>query len=328
MHALASAIGFAATFLVSRLPAQAVKEEQLGGVPIAVVVPENGSPLTEEQRVQLGNVLLQAATANGISGIGGPAGFQLIPLVTITRETEAGELRKFTVVFMNVALAIRQSPQNTAYASTSVALNGSGASRDAAITDAIMKLSPDDQRILTLVETGKRRIVEYYQTNCESIRSDARGRAGTGRADEAIALLMTVPRQASSCQQLAAADAERLYVAKHERECQALVRDARADVARNDFKPATSKLRLVDPASGCAKSADALIAEIDAKVAKANDREFSLELRALRAERDSVTKAISLPNGLTKHRQNATKLVAVEFVAKSLPVRKHSMGPS
>jgi hypothetical protein len=302
--------------------AQTVTAADLGNVPIAVVIPSSMTVLNVDQKNQLGNKLLEAVTASGMSGIGGPSGFELIPIVTITKEGQAGELRKFKIVTLNVALAIRQQTQNLAYASTSVVLSGSGQTKDDAITDAINTLAPDDDKLVALVQTGKTRIIDYYKTNCDAIRSDAKRRAGTGNTEEAIALLMSVPREAETCRESSARDAQALYVGYHERICQGLVRGARADVANHAFEAATDKLQKVDPASRCAKDADALLADIDQRVAKENDRSFQVKLSAIRVDREKVTKSIATPGGLATHQREATTGVAVDFMAK-LPTRTH-----
>lgn len=309
----------ACALIVSSARAQSVTAEDLGNVPISVVIPASVTVLDVDQKNQLGNKLLDAVTASGMSGAGGPAGFALMPVVTITKESQAGELKKFQIVVMNVGLSIRQESEKLAYASTSVTLTGSGDTREAAITNAINTLQPDDDKLVNLVKTGKERIVGYYKTNCDAIRADAKRRAGTGNVEEAIALLMNVPREANTCRDASAADAVALYKSHRDKECQALVRAARADVANSAFEPATTKLEKVDPGSTCAKDADGLITQIQQKVSKAADRTLELKVNALKVSRETVTKSLSTPEGVVKHDKESTTGVALGFVGKISP---------
>jgi hypothetical protein len=290
-----------------------VTAADLGNIAIAVVVPK--SALTVDQRNQLGNTLLQAATANGISAMGGVAGFELTPIVIVTKEGEAGDLQKFKYVTLNVTMAIKQTTQNIAFGSTSVVLNGNGSTREEAITQALGSLSPADERLLKLVETGKSRILNYYQTSCDQIRSDAKARAGTGNAPDAIALLMTVPREASACQKAAAADAAVLYVAYRDAQCDGMVRAARASLSARDFEGAKVKAELVDPGSKCGKSADGVLKDLAKSVT--SDHDFELKVRAAVVNREKIESTISSsPTELVKHNQEQTLGVAVEVVGK------------
>lgn len=304
------------------LRAQQITAEQLGDVVVSIAPPSPNPALTDGHADQLGAKLLQVVTAGGMSGVGGNAGFVLVPVVTVTERLQAGELRAMQVVKLDLALAIRQTAQNIAFSSTSTVLSGSGSSEAAAITNAIASLRTSDTRLRAFVDEGKRRIIAYYEANCAAVRSDARGKAGTGRPDEAIALLLSVPREAGTCQPRAADDAEQLFADWQARDCAQRVRGARADAANRDYDDAVEKLQEVDPASPCARDADALIANIERQVSKTEDRSFQLRLRTIRADRESVTRTLGEPGKLLERRRELTRGVAVDVVNR-LPVRTH-----
>lgn len=312
----------AATLGARSLGAQQITADDLGGVPISVAVPTSNATLNEGQASQLEGKLLQVVTAAGMSGIGPQAGFVLTPYLTVTRRMQAGDLRAMQVLKADLALAIKQTAQNITFSSTSVTLTGSGDTEAAALTDAIANMSTDSDRLRTFVETGKRRIVGYYETNCAAVRSDAKGKAGTGQVDQAIAILMSVPREATTCQPLAAGDAEKLFASYQARECAQLVRGARADAANRAYDDAVEKLQQVDPSSPCTRDADALIANIEQQVGKTEDRSFQLKLRTLRSERETLTQSLTDPTKLVERRRDLTKEVAVTAINR-LPVRAH-----
>jgi hypothetical protein len=306
--------------LASPAAAQEVTAADLGTIAIAVVVPRSNTMLTVDQKNQLGNTLLQAATANGISGIGGPSGFQLTPMVIVTKEGEAGELQKFKYVTLNVTLAVKQVPQNLAFGSTSVILQGNAPTREDAITQALGNLSPTNEKIINLVESSKTKILQYYETSCDAIRSDAKARAGTGRVPEALTLLLTVPREATTCQKAAGVDADAMYAAYRDAQCDASVRAARAALAARDFEEAKIKAELVDPGSKCAKSADGVLKDLEKKVT--SDHNFSLKIRAAIVNRDKIETSLSSPGESAKHTHEQAIGVAVDLVAK-LPSKPH-----
>jgi hypothetical protein len=312
----------AATTFAAPLAAQQVTADDLGGVPISIAIPASNSHLTDAQADQLGSKLLQVVNAGGMSGIGAQAGFVLAPYLTVTRRMQAGELRAMQVLKADLALTIKQTAQNITFSSTSVTLTGSGDTDAAALTDAIASMSTESERLRTFVETGKRRIIGYYETNCAAVRSDAKGKAGTGQVDQAIALLMSVPREATTCQPTAAGDAEKLFAAYQARECAQLVRGARADAANRSYDDAIEKLQKVDPSSPCTRDADALIANIEQQVGKTEDRSFQLRLKTLRSERETITQSLTDPTRIVERRRDLTKGVAVDVIRR-LPVRSH-----
>ncbi len=314
---------FLATALIgASAGAQKITADDLGAVPITVYIPATNTSLNAGQAEQLGSRLAQLVAASGLSGVGPDAGFALTPQVTVTRRGQAGELRAMQIVKMDLAMIIRQRTQNLTFASASTTLTGSGDSEVAAITDAIASMSTDDERLKAFVEQGKRRIVAYYESNCAAIRADAKGKAGSGNVDEAVALLLSVPREAATCQPKAAQDAEALFTSFQARQCAQLVRGARADAANRAFDDAVEKLQSVDPSSPCAADADALIARIETQVARTEDRSFQLRLRALRVDRETLTKTLNGPTRIVERRRELTRGVAVEFINK-LPARPH-----
>lgn len=322
-----SSCALVAALVVARgLGAQSVTAQDLGNIPIAVAVPSSLTMLTTDQKEQLASKLLEVVTMNGMSAVGGPAGLQLRPNLTLNSERRVGELRKFTVVNLTLSVAIKQTTHGLAFSSASLPITGSGDQKESAITAAIGSIAPDNESLQKALETGKKRIVDYYQSSCDAIRSDANARASTGKGDEAIAMLMSVPREAPACQQAAAADAAKIYAAYHERECQSLVREARGDVANRAFEAAVKKIARVDPASGCAKSADALLDDIEQKVTKENNRSFEIRIQAMRVERKTVTETIKTPEGRAKHQEQQTRAAAVDYYAK-LETRPHIVDP-
>lgn len=305
--------------------AQPVTADRLGDVVVSVAIPTSNTMLTPGHTDQLGSKLLQVVTAAGLSGIGPDAGFVLSPFVTITERMRAGELRAMDIVKLEIAFAIRQQAQNITFSSTSTVVSGSGSSEAAAITNAIASLRTDDPKLRAFVDEGKRRIVSYYETNCTAVRADARGKAGVGQPEQAIALLMSVPREATTCQPKAADDAEKLFTDWQARDCAQRVRGARADAANRNYDEAIDKLQAVDPVSPCAKDADALITSIEERVAKTEDRSFQLRLKSLRSDRESITRTLTSPVRVLERRRELTKGVAVEFINR-LPVRAHVPG--
>ncbi|HEY4304505.1 MAG TPA: hypothetical protein VGM82_08570 [Gemmatimonadaceae bacterium] len=299
------------------LAAQNGSAADLGTIAIAVVVPKSNTMLTVEQKNQIGNTLLQAVTATGISAMGSLSRFELTPLVTVTKDGEAGELKKIHYVTLNVTLAVRQASNNLTFSSTSLVIDGTASNKDGAITEAINNISPSDERIVKLVETAKPKIIQYYESSCAAIRSDAKTRARTGHSDEAIALLLSVPREATTCQKAAGADAEVVYASYRDAVCEGLVREARAALSNREFETAKQKAEAVDPASRCGKEADDVLRDLEKKTT--SDHEFSLGVHASIRERERVS---SSPGEAAKQTHERVVGVAVEVVAK-LPTKPH-----
>ena len=132
-------------------------------------MPEQLDGISADVKSLLENKLNQITTAKGIGGATINPRFVIFAKVNVlTKDIIAGPP---TMIAQNLELNlyIADATENTMFSSLSIELKGVGVSQTKAYIDAITKLNPRDKRIGDFVEEGKKKIVDYYNNNCEAM---------------------------------------------------------------------------------------------------------------------------------------------------------------
>ena len=82
-------------------------------------------------------------------------------------------MQAITTATVEVALFIKEVDNNMVFATASKEVKGSGATRDAAVANAIAQLQVNDPVFSSFISTGKQKIIAYYQANCNNIITKA-----------------------------------------------------------------------------------------------------------------------------------------------------------
>lgn len=145
--------------------------------------------------------LQQTATLNGMAGSGFDNRFVIAGHI---QELEAAMTettpQKFAVR-LNVGIYIGDGLDGTLFSSCMKELKGIGDTKDEAYASAIKKLRPADSDVQTAVQTGKQRILDYYDRISQDIISTAKSSAAAGDYDNAITSLMAIPMSCKSYEQ-------------------------------------------------------------------------------------------------------------------------------
>lgn len=295
-----------AIILTNNLFAQTTND--VGKIALSVVMPDNVEGLNTSQLSKLETKISQIVIASGLAASGYNNNFVVYPKFAIyeTNIVEGG-MQNITVITSELSLFIKQVDNNMMFSTISKSLKGSGNSKELAITNAISKIPSNDPEFKTFIETGKIKIIKYYETKCEDIIKKSDGFVKMQKFEEALGLLMSVPEEVSSCYNQIQDKSIIAYKAYQTQKCSELIQKAKTTLATNDFVGALNILADLDPSATCFKEAQTIAKTAEAKVTAEEKKRWDFQMKQYD---DEVS--------LEKQRINAIKDIAVSYY-KSQP---------
>lgn len=272
----------------------------VGKIALSVIMPENVDGLDASQLSKLETKITQIVSASGLAASGYNNNFVIYPKFAIyeTNIVEGG-MQNITVVTTELSMFIKQVDNNVLFASISKQLKGSGSNKMTAITNSISKIPTNDPQFKTFIETGKKKIVEYYEAKCGDIISKADGLMKMQSYDQAIGLLMSVPEEVS-CHSKVQDKTIEAYKAYQNQICAKQLQEAKAALAANNAKGALDVLSQIDPSASCYKESQTLMNNAAAKVTAEDKQKWEFKMKqyddnvALEKERISAVKDIAV----------------------------------
>lgn len=253
-------------------------------------VPEQIEGLTPGARNNLENRLSQIATLNGMGGNAIDARFIITANVVVLSKDITATAPPMHAYTLLVNVYIGDGIEGTLFSSTSIELKGADRNETKAYNQALRNLNPRDGRFKNMVETGKQRILEYYNSQCDFIISEAQAMESSGNYEGAIAKLMSVPEVAKECYVLCMDLVEPIYKEYINKQCKSnLLKATNAwNAGRNSSaaREAGRYLAEINPNADCFNDAIKLNNEISERIKEIDSREWDLILKQQQDEVD------------------------------------------
>ena len=269
-----------------------------------VLDPENKLP--QETKIQLEHKLSQIATENGMGGTSINPRFVIAAKVnTSTKDIIAGP-PQMVALNLEVIFYIGDAVENTLYSSTSLSLKGVGINENKAFINAIQNINIKNKLLTDFTNTGKNKIVEYYNNQCDFIIKKSSTLSNQQKYEEAIYELMQVPQVSKSCYEKCLSAVQPIYQKMIDRNGQLLLDEAKQSwFANQNTKGAADagkKLTLIDPIASSYKEAIKLTESIRKKIEADEKRNWDFKMKKYNDEYN-----------LTQQRIEAAKEVAITY---------------
>lgn len=244
---------------------------------LTVIVPESSTYLSNDQLQKLQTKMTQLVNTNGMAAVDYSTNFVIYPVVNIEDESVVeGGMQNIYVATLDIVFNIKQLDNNLMFGSWAKSLKGSGKNKDLAISNAISQLKSNDTDFKKFITEGKKKLVDYYVSNCSKILEKADFAAQNSRYDEAIALLYAVPQEASSCYNSAQNKALIYYKKYQTKICGQKIQDAKLELAGNNYMGVLNTLRYIDVESPCGKEVQSLMSQAASKVDAEEKKHFDI----------------------------------------------------
>jgi hypothetical protein len=290
------------TLLFLSIAVNSQSATELGKISLSVIMPENVDGLDASQLSKLNTKITQIVTNAGLGASGFDNNFVIYPKFAIyeTNVVEGG-MQNIIVAKCDVSIFIQQLGNKLLFSSISKILSGSGSSKEIAITNAISKIDVSDNAYKLFVETGKKKIINYYETKCSDIILKAESLTKKQDYEQALGLLVTVPEEVSCFNKVQEKTID-VYKAYQDQKCKVLIQQANLKMTNTNYDSALAILAQIDPSSTCSNEAHALMHKMETKINTEQKRQLDFQMKVYN---DNLA--------LEKQRINAVKDIAVAY---------------
>ena len=255
-------------------------DSKLSSINLSVILPTNVDGLNESQLSKLESKITETVTNNGISAEGYTQNFVIYPKFEIYDEKESkGGMRSIKVLNCNLSLYIKQLSTNIIFSTYSKSIQGTGYSKNDAISSALESIDPSDTKLNDFVKAGKEKIIKYYQANCDIVLKKVESDRNIKNFESALAVLLTIPEEATGCYEKAQAKAKTVFTELQKFKCNQYLQNAKTSAAATKYDEALEYLSWIDPTSPCASESKSLINSIASKVGQERKKEWDFLLK-------------------------------------------------
>jgi hypothetical protein len=261
------------SFFFGSLSAQ-TKLDDFGRIILNSYLPEK-MDLPKESKDLLKNKLNQIASNNGMGGSDVNPRFIITTNVNVgTKDIIAGP-PQMIAQNVDITFFIGDAISNTIFSNASMSVKGVGTNENKAFIEAIKNINPKSKELISFIESGKTKIVDYYATQCDFIIKDAQTLVKQEKYDEAIYQLTLVPEVCQECYFKCLDTLTSIYQQKIDADCKQKLNQAKtiwiADQTPEGAQKAGEMISSINPMASCQKDVTALINSIDSKL-KADEK--------------------------------------------------------
>jgi len=282
------------------------KTDDYGRITISAYVPSDIGSLNAPAQNALKNRLDRMITKNGLGGASYDQRFILTAKVQKLSSNKVPSTPPVYDYEIEVTFIIGDAIEGTIFSSLSTTILGSGNTESSAEISAIKKIKESSPEYQKLIDEGKKRIIEYYNSKCDFILKEAQTLASQNNFDEAIYKLTQVPEVCKDCYSKAMDAVAPIYQKQIDRQCKISLNDATNAWNTNQNSTgadqASSYLSNIDPNASCYKEAQALSDKIVARLKEIDQREWNFKLKQQQDDAD-----------ITKERIKAARDIGVAY---------------
>lgn len=234
--------------------------------------------------------ITQMASKNGMGGSESFPRFVMSADIDILTQDITPTAPPKTALTLGVTLYIGDGIEGTVFATEYIELKGIGNNETKAYIQSFRALSPRNKKFNEFIETGKKKIIEYYNSRCDFILKEANTLADQKDFDESISKLVEVPEVCKDCYDKAMDLSTSIFKRKMENECQENMSKSNSLIAQDKWEEAANPISGYTPDMAC-------FPEVKSLLTKIGNHKCSVSLGKAKgawAKRDSKTAASAL----------------------------------
>ncbi len=292
------------------------KADDYSRIALHSYVPEIGEMPAAAKNI-LKNKLDQVATQSGAGGGSANPRFVITANITVLTKDITATAPPMTALTLDIMFFVGDAQTMTKYASASIQAKGVGANETKAYIEALKTVKAAAPELKVMVETGKKKIVEYYNSQCDFILKKAESLAAQNQYGAAIFELSSVPDVCKECYSQAMDAVTPIYKKYRDQVCAQKLNEAKtawagAQNAEGAAKASTI-LKDIDPEAACVPDVNTFVSEVKAKVLELEKRDWDFAMKVFDTSVD-----------IEKQRIEAAREVGVEF-GKNQPETVYKM---
>jgi hypothetical protein len=268
------------------------KSDDAARIKLAAYVPKQIEDMPEAARSSLANKLSQIVTQNGLGGKSSNERFIITANINIISKELTPTAPPLQAYVLDVTLYIGDGIDGSKFSSISTEVKGIGESETKAYISALKNIKTTDPKYQTFIETGKNKIIEYYNSKCDFIISEAKSLAKQTKYEEGIFKLTGVPEVCKDCYSKCMNEIAIIYQEKIDRDALKIMIEANALwAAGQDIETAQKVVAIlakIEPSSSSIEFAEKLAMRIAQRVKEIDNREWKYTVKAQQQESERI----------------------------------------
>ncbi len=163
---------------------------------------------------------------------------------------------------LGVNLYIGDGIEGTVFASRYIELKGIANNETKAFIQSFRPISPRNKKFNEFIETGKNKIIEYYNSKCDFILKEANTLADQKDFDNSISKLVEIPDVCKECYDKAMDLSSTIFKRKMENECQENMSKSNSLIAQDKWEEAANPIAGYTPDMACYPDVKSLFTKI------------------------------------------------------------------
>jgi len=206
--------------------------------------------------------ITQMASKNGMGGSESFPRFVMSADIDILTQDITPTAPPKTALTLGVTLYIGDGIEGTVFATEYIELKGIGNNETKAYIQSFRALSPRNKKFNEFIETGKKKIIEYYNSRCDFILKEANTLADQKDFDNSISKLIEIPEVCKECYDKAMDLSSTIFKRKMENECQENMSKSNSLIAQDKWEEAANPIAGYTPDMACYPDVKSLFTKI------------------------------------------------------------------
>ena len=274
-----------------------------------------GNDIPETSKNLIVSKMDQLLTQNGCGSMNRADRFIILAKCNVLQKDVAPTTPPRINQKIEVTFILGDAVENKTYSSATIELTGIGINENKAWQTVINGIKPANSTFKQMFENAFQKIESFYSESCESIISNAKTLASTGKYDEAIANLMAVPDICHDCYEKAINTVCEIYQNKIDSDGAALLAKAKnawaASADENGADLAMTYLNEIPVTSAAFPDAEVLANVISKKMSSEKERKWKLKMQEYQDE-----KAFREREQANSHARSMSTIAAARSVAE------------
>ncbi len=254
--------------------------DDYGKITLTPVLSQDLGDMPSEAQNLLVSKLRQIATKNGLGGTDINPQFIITATVSVVTKDVVPGPPAMIAYNLDVNLYIVDYVNKKTLSNETVSIKGVGTNETKAYINGIQNINPTNTKIKAFVKKGKEKIIEYYNTQCETIMKQANTLVKLEKYEEAITTLILVPEVCKECYFKALDAIEPIYRKYKGETCDEDLAAAQNAYSSGDMQSAKASLEKIVPGTDCYDKAVDLAKKINSVDPQSRGIEGEVKMQA------------------------------------------------
>lgn len=259
------------------------KTDDIARISLTPVIADQAEDFPEAASALLNNKLQQIVVNNGLGSQSVFSRFVITANISLTTKDIIPGPPTMTAISATATFFIIDYETKVVFSTYNLSFKAAGTNLNKAYIDGLKRINVNSNELKNFIETGKNKIVAYYNDQCDFIIQNAMSLVAQQQYEEAIFRLSSIPEVCKDCYMKATNSIGPIYKEYLNHLCNINLAEARAVWVANPNSMGANEiaglLSNILPDAACYSEAQKLISEIRKKILSDEKRDWDFMLK-------------------------------------------------